>query len=33
MAMNDKSTPAGKPNVIFLQDILDRGVWQGAIRG
>ena len=30
--MNDKSTPAGKPNVIFLQDILDREFGQGDTR-
>jgi len=27
--MNDKSTPAGKPNVIFLQDILDQAFGPG----
>ena len=30
--MNDKSTPAGKPNVIFLQDILDREFGKGDTR-
>ncbi|TRZ65830.1 MAG: phosphonoacetate hydrolase [Rhodocyclaceae bacterium] len=30
--MNDKSTPEGKPNVIYLQDILDREFGQGDTR-
>ncbi len=30
--MNDKSTPDGKPNVIFLQDILDREFGAGDTR-
>jgi phosphonoacetate hydrolase len=30
--MNDKSTPDGKPNVIFLQDILDREFGKGDTR-
>ncbi|MCX7177353.1 MAG: phosphonoacetate hydrolase, partial [Proteobacteria bacterium] len=30
--MNDKSDASGKPNVIFLQDILDRAFGQGATR-
>ncbi len=30
--MNDKSTPEGKPNVIFLQDILDREFGAGDTR-
>jgi phosphonoacetate hydrolase len=30
--MNDKSTPAGKPNVIFLQDILDQEFGPGDTR-
>ena len=30
--MNDKSTPEGKPNVIFLQDILDREFGKGDTR-
>lgn len=30
--MNDKSTPAGKPNVIYLQDILDREFGRGDTR-
>ena len=30
--MNDKSTPEGKPNVIFLQDILDRAFGKGDTR-
>ncbi len=30
--MNDKSTPQGKPNVIFLQDILDREFGKGDTR-
>ncbi|MFZ4536123.1 phosphonoacetate hydrolase [Propionivibrio sp.] len=30
--MNDKSTPAGKPNVIYLQDILDQEFGMGDTR-
>jgi len=30
--MNDKSTPEGKPNVIFLQDILDQEFGSGDTR-
>lgn len=30
--MNDKSTPDGKPNVIYLQDILDREFGKGDTR-
>ena len=30
--MNDKSTPEGKPNVIYLQDILDQEFGQGDTR-
>jgi phosphonoacetate hydrolase len=30
--MNDKSTPEGKPNVIFLQDILDQEFGKGDTR-
>jgi phosphonoacetate hydrolase len=30
--MNDKSTPEGKPNVIYLQDILDRQFGKGDTR-
>jgi phosphonoacetate hydrolase len=30
--MNDKSTPAGRPNVIFLQDILDQEFGKGDTR-
>jgi phosphonoacetate hydrolase len=30
--MNDKSTPEGKPNVIYLQDILDRQFGSGDTR-
>lgn len=30
--MGDKSTPEGKPNVIFLQDILDQRFGHGATR-
>jgi phosphonoacetate hydrolase len=30
--MNDKSTPDGKPNVIYLQDILDRKYGKGDTR-
>jgi phosphonoacetate hydrolase len=30
--MNDKSTPEGKPNVIFLQDILDQEFGAGDTR-
>ena len=30
--MNDKSTPEGKPNVIYLQDILDREYGKGDTR-
>ena len=30
--MNDKATPEGKPNVIYLQDLLDREFGQGDTR-
>jgi phosphonoacetate hydrolase len=30
--MNDKSTPDGKPNVIWLQDVLDARLGRGATR-
>ena len=30
--MNDKSTPDGKPNVIWLQDVLDAKLGKGATR-
>jgi phosphonoacetate hydrolase len=30
--MNDKSTPAGRPNVIYLQDILDEEFGKGDTR-
>ncbi len=30
--MNDKSTPEGKPNVIWLQDVLDAKLGKGATR-
>ncbi len=30
--MNDKSTPEGRPNVIFLQDLLDREFGKGDTR-